>query len=143
MTSTDPFPGAGRGLGTTVSPRPRPAPGTARLLLGALAILTMATPVVAQKPVPNPFADRLAALKDVPRRAVLRRAILDSNQWCDRVLDEKRQGSWKNLSMWSARCSRGAEYGIFIGTDQSVQVRPCADLVKFKLPTCQLPPRKR
>jgi hypothetical protein len=113
-----------------------------KAVLGMLAILTLTAPAVAQKPVSNPYSDRLAALKDVPRRAVLRRAILDSNLWCDRVLEAKRQGSYRNLSMWSARCGRGAEYGVFIGTDQSVQVRPCADLVKFKLPACQLPPRK-
>ncbi|HEX8446330.1 MAG TPA: hypothetical protein VF649_06920 [Sphingomonas sp.] len=114
-----------------------------KTILGALAMLALTVPAAAQKPVPNPFSDRLARLKDIPRRAVLRRAILDSTLWCDRVEQDVRQGSFRNLSMWSARCGRGADYGIFIGADQSVQVRPCADLVKFKLPACRLPPRKR
>jgi hypothetical protein len=110
-------------------------------ILGLAALLALAAPVVAQRPLPNPFSDRLAALQDIPRRAVLRRAILDSNLWCDRVSQDVRRGTWRNLAVWNARCGRGAEYGVFIGQDQSVQVRPCKDLVTFKLPRCALPPR--
>lgn len=143
MRTSDPYPGAGRGQDAAVSARPRPAQGYRKILPVVAALLAVTTPALAQKPVPNPFSDRLAKLGNIPRRAVLRRAVLDNNQWCDRVIDDRRQGPWRNLSMWSARCGRGAEYAIFIGVDQMVQVRPCADLVKFKLPACQLPPRKK
>ena len=143
MTNAHLHPGAGRGLDATVSLGLRPAPGNSTVLIALTALLLTAAPAIAQKPVANPFSDRLAKLGDIPRRAVLRRAVLDNNQWCDRVVDDRRQGPWRNLSMWSARCGRGAEYGIFIGVDQMVQVRPCADLVKFKLPACQLPPRRK
>ncbi|GGE72379.1 hypothetical protein [Sphingomonas prati] len=110
-------------------------------ILGLAAMLVLATPAVAQRPVANPFSDKLASLKDIPRRAVLRRAILDSNLWCDRVSQDLRRGTWRNLSVWNARCGRGADYGVFIGQDQSVQVRPCKDLASLKLPRCALPPR--
>jgi len=144
MTTTTMCPGAGRGLGETVASRPRPAPGNGTKMLAALAALLLTTtPALAQKPLPNPFSDKLATLKDIPRRAVLRRAVLDNNRWCDRVIDDRRQGTWRNLSMWTVRCGRGAEYGVFIGPDQSVQVNPCADMAKSKLPACQLPPRRK
>jgi hypothetical protein len=41
--------------------------------------------------------------------------------------------------MWSARCDRGGDYAVYIGPDGSVQVRPCADAAKLKLPACRIP----
>jgi len=106
-----------------------------------LAILLSTAPVLAQPRVANTFSDRLAKLDDLRRRSVLRRAVLDSGQFCDRVGVHGRLGLWRNLVMWNARCGRGGDYGVFIGNEGSVQVRPCADLAKLKLPACRLPPR--
>ncbi|PTQ10994.1 hypothetical protein CLG96_10680 [Sphingomonas oleivorans] len=113
-----------------------------RLLAALLTTALIATPVAAQqpKPKPNPFSDRLEKLDDIPRRATLRRAILDSGQYCNRVDAAGRQQDYKNLVMWTARCGRGGDYALFIGPDASVQVRRCPELKTLGLPECR--PRK-
>ncbi|SNS79091.1 hypothetical protein SAMN06295912_11646 [Sphingomonas laterariae] len=117
-----------------------PAP---RLLLAALIAATMASPVLAQpKPQANPYSDRLAALTDLQRNAALRRAVLDSGQYCKRVEWSAKQQTYKNLVMWTARCNPGGDKAVFIGPDGSVQVRPCKDLAQLKLPQCRMPPAK-
>ena len=107
-------------------------PRTAALLLALAAV-----PVAAQVPAANAFSDRLAALPLLQRTAVLRRAVLDSGVVCKRVLGGRFQQSYRNLKMWTVNCAGGLDYGLFIGPDASVQVRPCGDLVKLKLPVCR------
>jgi len=87
----------------------------------------------------NPFSDRLQKLTQLQRHSVLRRAILDSGETCKRVDRAAVSGRYKNLTMWTARCTAGGDYGVFIGPDSSVQVRPCGDLGKLGLPLCRLP----
>lgn len=87
----------------------------------------------------NPFSERLQKLNELQRFSVLRRAILDSGQPCRRVDSAAIGGRYKNLVMWSARCVPGGDYGVFIGPDALVQVRPCADTGKLGLPLCRLP----
>ena len=110
-----------------------------------LAILaaTVAAGAVAQPPRPNPYSQRLAKLPELQRLAAMRRAVLDVGQYCKRPELAVRKGPYRNLDMWSLRCDRGADYGVFIGPDGTVQVRPCRDLAQLKLPLCNLPPRKR
>lgn len=87
----------------------------------------------------NPFSDRLQRLDELRRHAVLRRAILDSDEQCKRVERAAINGPYKNLMMWTARCVPGGDYALFIGPDASVQVRPCGDLKGLGLPLCRLP----
>ncbi|MFS0737299.1 hypothetical protein ABC347_09640 [Sphingomonas sp. 1P06PA] len=102
-----------------------------------LAIATaMALPLPAAAQAGNAFSQRLQQLPDLQRRAVLRRAVLDSGQRCKRVDAGALKGRYKNLVMWTATCNPGGAYGIFIGPDGSVQVRPCADMRTLKLPAC-------
>ncbi|MDB5684442.1 MAG: hypothetical protein JWM75_2140 [Sphingomonas bacterium] len=105
----------------------------------ALAALAIAVPAVAQPP-RNPFVERLRAMDDLQRRAVLRGALVNSGQRCGRADTAVQRGRYRNLAMWSVRCTPGGDYGIFIGPDGTAQVRPCADLVKLALPACALPP---
>ena len=99
----------------------------------AVPVLAQATPTTAAG-----YSSRLQKLDPLRRSAVLRRAILDSGEDCARVEKSMFQGPWKNLVMWSARCSKpDTSYGLFLGPDGSVQVRPCADLVKLRLPACR------
>lgn len=86
---------------------------------------------------PNPYNQQLAKLPDLQRRAVFRRAVLDSGQRCKRVDKSLQQGGYRNLIMWTVRCAApGGDYGVFVGPDGSVQVRPCRDLKGLKLPVC-------
>lgn len=114
-----------------------------KIFLAILAATAMTAPAVAAQP-PNPFSDRLQKLDELRRHAVLRRAILDSGEACKRVERAGINGRYKNLMMWSARCTPGGDYALFIGPDASVQVRSCKDQVKLGLPACRLPaPQKR
>ena len=83
------------------------------------------------------YSDALSRLADVPRRAALRRAILDSGEKCVRVEKAAYQQPYKNMEMWVARCTGNLDYGAFIGPDGTVQVSDCPYLVKVKWPTCR------
>jgi hypothetical protein len=100
---------------------------------------TVAIAPAAAAPQANSYSERLARLSELQRRAVLRRAILDAGEQCKRVDKAGRTGAHGNLIMWSARCDRGGDYAVYIGPDGSVQVRPCADAAKLKLPACRIP----
>ncbi|SFR97856.1 hypothetical protein [Sphingomonas jatrophae] len=114
-----------------------------RLVTFGVALAALASGAAAQRPQANPFSAQLAKLSDLQRRAAMRRAVLDSRQYCRKVELVTHRGPYRNLDMWSVRCDRGADYGAFLGLDGSVQVRPCRDLAQLKLPPCNLPPRRR
>lgn len=99
--------------------------------LAASAPLAGATPLPA-----DAYSNRLAQLTEIERRAALRSAIGESGEYCKRLEGATPRGRYRNLVMWTAICDRGASYGVFIGPDGSVQVRPCADLPKLRLPKC-------
>lgn len=103
------------------------------LFLTVLAVITPTSAALATS-----FSDQFAQLDPLRRAAVMRRAVIDSGQRCGRVTNITKQGAYKNMAMWSARCAPGGDYAAFIGLDGSVQVRPCADLAKLKLPLCQI-----
>lgn len=108
-----------------------------------IVILTAATalslaPAVAHA-APNGFSDQLKKLSPLQQRATLRRAVLDEGQYCRKIGPVAYQQPYKNLEMWTVQCDRGVSYATYIGLDGSVQVRPCADLAKLKLPVCRLP----
>lgn len=106
-------------------------------IITALTVAALATaPALATA---NDFSNQLKRLPQQRQRAVLRRAVLDDAQSCRRIGPVAYQGSYKNLEMWTVICGQGATYAAFIGLDGSVQVRPCGDLPKLKLPACKLP----
>ena len=110
-----------------------------RSLVALLSAALLAGAAVAQvrSQSAKSYSDQLAALQDIPRRAALRRAILDSGEKCERVEKAGYQGVFKNLEMWVATCTGNLAYGAFIGPDGTVQVSDCAYLVKVKWPACR------
>ena len=107
-------------------------------------ITALVTAAIAASPafaisVTNDFSNKLKTMSSIQQRAVMRRAVLDHEQYCKRIGPVAYQGAYKNLEMWVVQCDKGAAYGAFIGIDGSVQVRPCADLITFKMPACKLP----
>ena len=109
----------------------------ARIVLG-IGTLALAYPIAAAPPpLRNSFSERLQRLTDLQRKAALRVAVLDNGAYCKRVETAEVRGPYKNLMMWKVTCDRAAAYGLFIGPDGTVQVRPCADLPKLKLPLCR------
>ena len=109
-----------------------------KILTALTAAAILAAPASAIG-VSNDYNARLKKLSPTLQRAVMRRAVLDHNQYCKHIGPVAYQGPWKNLEMWVVKCDRGAAYGAFVGGDGSVQVRPCADLVTFKMPACRIP----
>ncbi len=107
-------------------------------LIALVAIVFAAVPATAIG-VTNDFNGRLLKMSPTVQRAVMRRAVLDHNQYCKHIGPVAYQGPYKNLEMWVVKCDLGAAYGAFVGVDGSVQVRPCADLISFKMPACRIP----
>jgi hypothetical protein len=114
------------------APMIRPA-----LTLAAAALLATSSTAQVRSQTAKTYSDALAALQDIPRRAALRRAILDSGEKCVRVDKAAYQGPYKNLEMWVATCTGNFHYGAFLGPDGTVQVSDCAYLIKVKWPACR------
>lgn len=68
----------------------------------------------------------------------LRRALYDSGRKCQTVTDAGYVQEYGNLSMWTASCSGGRAYAIFVGPDGSAQVRDCQELDRLRLPACKI-----
>ena len=86
----------------------------------------------------NPFVEQLKSLSEQNRGLGLRRAVQDSKQRCKKVETSAYQEDYKNLSVWTLRCTDG-EYAIFIAPNGDVQVRTCKDVKTLGLPECRLP----
>ena len=111
----------------------------------ALAVLTGAcdggdqpAPKQAEIAVRSEEQNALHQLNDQNRDIALKRAILASGLRCKRVVRSGYVTEYNKLSMWSADCDDNRSWGIFVGADGSAQVRPCADMARFKLPTCAI-----
>ena len=109
-----------------------------KILTALIATIIAAVPASAIG-VTNDFHNRLMKMSSTLQRATMRRAVLDHEQYCNHIGPVAYQGPYKNLQMWVVKCDRGAAYGAFIGVDGSVQVRPCADLIEFRMPACKIP----
>jgi hypothetical protein len=88
----------------------------------------------------NPYQEKLVALSELNRSLALRRAVQDSGEPCKRIDQSGYQGMYKSLHMWTARCSGGRDWGIFIAPSGDVQVRSCEHLKQLGLPECRLQP---
>jgi len=86
----------------------------------------------------SPYVDKLKTLSALNRGLALRRAIQDSGERCKKTDASGYQEDYKNMSMWTARCSDTGDWAIFIAPNADVQVRACADLAQIKLPACRI-----
>ena len=80
--------------------------------------------------------DQLHRLNDLNRAIGLKRAIRDAGYRCQRVTKSGFVSTYENLDMWTASCSDGRDWAIFVGPDASAQVRDCKDVARFGLPEC-------
>ena len=85
----------------------------------------------------TPYIEQLKALSDLNRGLALRRAIQDSGERCKRVEISGYQQDYRNLSMWTARCSDSGDWALFIAPNGDVQVRSCDDAATLDLPACR------
>ncbi len=88
--------------------------------------------------------DQLFNLDDLGRAIALKRAIVATGSVCKRIVSSGFVGGYKNMDMWTARCEDGRttprDWAIFIGADDSVQVRLCRDTEAVGLPACTAKP---
>ena len=83
---------------------------------------------------------QLFAASEFNRAIALKRAIMDSGSSCTRLDSSGFVGTYKNMDYWTARCTdkfkRTRDWAIFIGADDSAQVRLCEDTKAVGLPAC-------
>ena len=92
------------------------------------------TPVVVR----SAAQDRLHQMGELDRAIGLKRAIYEAGSTCKRVTETRFVGPYKNMDMWAVRCADKQDWALFIGADDSVQVRLCKDTQAVGLPSCQL-----
>ncbi len=82
----------------------------------------------------------LHKLDNLNRAITLKRALHATGAECRLVTKSGYVGEYENTSYWTATCEdkfkRGRDWALFIGPDESVQVRLCEDVVKAGLPAC-------
>ena len=91
--------------------------------------------------------DKLHQVDDLNRAIALKRAIYESGSDCRRVTKSGYVGEYENTSYWTATCEdrygRTRDWALFVGPDESVQVRLCEDVAKAGLPACVIKPRAK
>ena len=118
---------------------------TPALLLGSLLLAACGQPAAppAEREkirVRGAGQEQLLKLDDLNRAIALKRAIIASGSPCKRLTTSGLVGDYKNMDMWTARCEEGRakprDWAVFIGADDSVQVRLCEDTAAVGLPAC-------
>ena len=88
--------------------------------------------------------DKLHQLDDMNRAIALKRAIYGAGSDCRQVTQSGYVGEYENTSYWTATCQdrhgRKRDWALFVGPDESVQVRLCEDVVKAGLQPCVIKP---
>jgi|SRR5687768_1978182 len=83
---------------------------------------------------------RLLELNDLDRAIALKRAISDQGLRCERVVSTGYVTRFRDMDMWTASCEDERQWALFVGANDSVQVRLCADNEKIGLPACTVQP---
>lgn len=110
------------------------------LVLAACDQGSVASPPRQKITVRSDSQNRMHQLNELNRAIALKRALYDTGAECRRVTKSGYVGEYENTSQWTATCEdkfkRTRDWALFIGADESVQVRLCEDVVKAGLPAC-------
>lgn len=110
------------------------------LPLAACGQETSAPPAKQPISVRSDGQNRMHQLNDLDRAITLKRALFATGAECRLVTKSGYVGEYENTSYWTATCQdkfqRDRHWALFIGPDESVQVRLCDDVVKAGLPAC-------
>ncbi|MDP9421497.1 MAG: hypothetical protein M3Q19_01470 [Pseudomonadota bacterium] len=118
---------------------------SAALLISA-GLLASCGSEEAAPPLQNDIMVRSAAqqqlfdLNDLDRAIALKRAISDQGLRCERIESTGFVTRYKDMDMWTATCGDDRQWALFVGANDSVQVRLCADNEKVGLPACTIQP---
>ena len=83
---------------------------------------------------------KLFDLNDLDRAIALKRAISDQGLRCSQIVSTGYVTRFKDMDMWTATCSDDRQWALFLGANDSVQVRLCVDNEKIGLPACTVQP---
>ena len=83
---------------------------------------------------------QLFDLNDLDRAIALKRAISDQGFRCGQIVSTGYVTRFRDMDMWTATCSDDRQWALFIGANDSVQVRLCVDNEKIGLPACTVQP---
>lgn len=83
---------------------------------------------------------QLFDLNDLDRAIALKRAISDQGLRCGQIVSTGYVTRFRDMDMWTATCSDERQWALFIGANDSVQVRLCVDNEKIGLPACTVQP---
>jgi hypothetical protein len=83
---------------------------------------------------------KLFELNDLDRAIALKRAISDQGLRCTQIVSTGYVTRFRDMDMWTATCSDNRQWALFIGANDSVQVRLCTDNEKVGLPVCKVQP---
>jgi hypothetical protein len=83
---------------------------------------------------------RLFDLNDLDRAIALKRAISDQGLRCGQIVSTGYVTRFRDMDMWTATCGDDRQWALFVGANDSVQVRLCADNEKVGLPACTVQP---
>jgi hypothetical protein len=83
---------------------------------------------------------QLFDLNDLDRAIALKRAIADQGLRCGQIVSTGYVTRFRDMDMWTATCGDERQWALFIGANDSVQVRLCADNEKIGLPACTVQP---
>ena len=83
---------------------------------------------------------KLFDLNDLDRAIALKRAIGDQGLRCSQIVSTGYVTRFRDMDMWTATCSDNRQWALFVGANDSVQVRLCTDNEKVGLPPCTVQP---
>ena len=83
---------------------------------------------------------KLFDLNDLDRAIALKRAISDQGLRCGQIVSTGYVTRFRDMDMWTATCGDDRQWALFIGANDSVQVRLCTDNEKVGLPVCTVQP---
>jgi hypothetical protein len=83
---------------------------------------------------------RLFDLNDLDRAIALKRAIADQGLRCAQIVSTGYVTRFRDMDMWTATCGDERQWALFVGANDSVQVRLCEDNEKIGLPACTVQP---
>jgi hypothetical protein len=83
---------------------------------------------------------QLFDLNDLDRAIALKRAISDQGLRCGQIVSTGFVTRFRDMDVWTATCGDQRQWALFIGANDSVQVRLCADNEKIGLPACTVQP---
>ena len=119
---------------------------TAALLMSACLLASCGGGDQAAPPLQNDIMvrsdaqQRLFDLNDLDRAIALKRAIADQGLRCSQVVSTGFVTRFRDMDMWTATCGDDRQWALFVGANDTVQVRLCADNEKIGLPACTVQP---